>query len=877
VRKFTLINSRGAEYDLNDTSTFGYKPAGLGVSFDNSYIASNANFINTGQGVKQGGFVVNILMGAEGGNPYDLFSKFAAFLNHPPFKLRYILPGGKMFFRDCLLSDVDKTELNQWNLLDQTVKFEFLTPFYNTVKPETPGGGFDTYVYGKCYGVPEGMNFDPGDLIKMYTPATLPIGIDREVTECPKGMYIAEASDTSPYVEVYKKGDYTVRDTAAMPAAAAQTTAAQINTTESTVITWIAPKSGMVSFWHVAGGTAGGSGNETTIRYFINEVLYPAPAVHTNIPQGYCRDIQIVVQAGDKVEIKMKTASAALTLPTRYLYFFEDAGAVATAYPDPFTPTTTATAFINCTAAGTGLMFFTLALGQNDQMEIVLLINGKQIAAKTWATNAYADLKWRVQTGDAVVLTVRRATTNIGGAGNVGGRKIYFSPDIIPYPSNLLKSGTPVIHSQNSVPNVVSQTTAAQITTTENTVLSWTAQKGGMATFWHLTGGASPNTTDIRVFVNGMDISTAYEFTGLLPGYMRSIQIPVKAGDVVEIKMKMSTAAIALPVRYLYFFEGALPFAYPLLITTDTTVRDIFSGTAKETGVMVLAMNLGAHDTMRLWVFVNGSQVAVRDPWQAQTYDEIKWRVKPGDKVLITAQQITTAGSPPNFINRQLWFMPDVPPFVKIPDPAELPTGAASGVTFCQQGRHVVVVHDNAPYITVYKLVDDELIKIPDGTSNVQMDVEAYRATVYMNLPPVIGRYTYDYVYGDFSSVWTGNTFNLHNESLYLGAGSGSPCKITIHGAMDNPSWEIYQGTQRIQNDGYFINIPAGYRLEVSSYPQDQYAVLVAPTGERFNVYQSQDMTKSNFVTIPQGESTLIFSPSDIKARVEYREERLLV
>ncbi|HFI0151452.1 TPA: hypothetical protein ACGO3A_002295, partial [Streptococcus suis] len=53
--------------------------------------------------------------------------------------------------------------------------------------------------------------------------------------------------------------------------------------------------------------------------------------------------------------------------------------------------------------------------------------------------------------------------------------------------------------------------------------------------------------------------------------------------------------------------------------------------------------------------------------------------------------------------------------------------------------------------------------------------------------------------------------------------------------------------------------IPIGSKLIVSSNPHEHMAKLVSLDGEESNVYQFQDMTKSNFVTAPIGESTLSF------------------
>lgn len=140
------------------------------------------------------------------------------------------------------------------------------------------------------------------------------------------------------------------------------------------------------------------------------------------------------------------------------------------------------------------------------------------------------------------------------------------------------------------------------------------------------------------------------------------------------------------------------------------------------------------------------------------------------------------------------------------------------------------------------------------------------------------GYYTYGYVYGKSVDNSSGDGyFTIKNESQYFGASSGSPTEITINGPAENPHWEIYSGTQLIQSDGYFIKVPEGYQLIVSSIPQNQRAVLVGPDGITTNVYQSQDLTKTNFVTVPVGQVTVFIDSGGSEFSWRVREERLVV
>ena len=135
--------------------------------------------------------------------------------------------------------------------------------------------------------------------------------------------------------------------------------------------------------------------------------------------------------------------------------------------------------------------------------------------------------------------------------------------------------------------------------------------------------------------------------------------------------------------------------------------------------------------------------------------------------------------------------------------------------------------------------------------------------------------YVYPYVY---ESDYNGKSgvFQIENNSVYIGSAKGSPVEITVHGPCTNPYWEILDGSKVLQSDGYNIDVPEGYRLVVSSVVQKQRVKLIAPDGTISDVYQQQDLSKSNFVTIPEGHVTLAFHNIGEVSFV-YREEYITV
>ena len=135
--------------------------------------------------------------------------------------------------------------------------------------------------------------------------------------------------------------------------------------------------------------------------------------------------------------------------------------------------------------------------------------------------------------------------------------------------------------------------------------------------------------------------------------------------------------------------------------------------------------------------------------------------------------------------------------------------------------------------------------------------------------------YVYPFVY---ESDYNGKSgvFQIENNSVYIGSAKGSPVEITVHGPCTNPYWEILDGSKVLQSDGYNIDVPDGYRLVVSSIVQNQRMKLIAPDGTISDVYQQQDLSRSNLIAIPEGHVTLAFHNTGDVSFV-YREEYITV
>jgi hypothetical protein len=120
------------------------------------------------------------------------------------------------------------------------------------------------------------------------------------------------------------------------------------------------------------------------------------------------------------------------------------------------------------------------------------------------------------------------------------------------------------------------------------------------------------------------------------------------------------------------------------------------------------------------------------------------------------------------------------------------------------------------------------------------------------------------------------NFFVINNDSIYLGVSDGAPFEITITATdemISNPEWHLLDGVNELQSDRYFIDIPPHYSLVVSSDPHNQRVELVSNTGIINNVYQTQDMTKTNFIKIPPGRYSLVLLGEDT-SNVKWRMKK---
>lgn len=148
IRKFTLKNAVNEEIQLNSLNNFAYEPQGLGVAFSNDYVRTDTEFILSRTNPEMGEMSVNMLFGAVDGESYKDFRNFAKFLNQQPLTLIYETDAGK-YQRICRLKEMTKSEIDKWNVIDETMTLSFLTPWFTLYKPDNLNP--DQFGDGKIY------------------------------------------------------------------------------------------------------------------------------------------------------------------------------------------------------------------------------------------------------------------------------------------------------------------------------------------------------------------------------------------------------------------------------------------------------------------------------------------------------------------------------------------------------------------------------------------------------------------------------------------------------------------------------------------------------------------------------------------------------
>lgn len=131
MRQFTLKNSQGDTFDLNNEEFFGYNPEGLGIQISNSYATDGINFQLVNETLQQNRFTLSLLFGgSQESNPYARYDELLQFLDYPPLQLMYYVPDLGTFTRDVTLAGLTKSEMNLYSVIDEKLTLDCTTPWY---------------------------------------------------------------------------------------------------------------------------------------------------------------------------------------------------------------------------------------------------------------------------------------------------------------------------------------------------------------------------------------------------------------------------------------------------------------------------------------------------------------------------------------------------------------------------------------------------------------------------------------------------------------------------------------------------------------------------------------------------------------------------
>lgn len=129
VRTFKLYNSKGSELDLMSKSHFLSSPSGLGYSRNNTFRQVGERFILVSSKQNQGTIEGTIILAPS--DIYKNYQELVSFLSYSPLQIKYTpYTGGGDYFRDVVVSKLEKTEIDKNGYMSCPISFQCITPWY---------------------------------------------------------------------------------------------------------------------------------------------------------------------------------------------------------------------------------------------------------------------------------------------------------------------------------------------------------------------------------------------------------------------------------------------------------------------------------------------------------------------------------------------------------------------------------------------------------------------------------------------------------------------------------------------------------------------------------------------------------------------------
>lgn len=106
VRKFKLINSTGAEWNLMRKDAFLHEPDGLGIGKENEYMRAGSTYEMIEEVPAQKSVSFDMVFAS-----YSIYQQFANFIVYAPLKLAY-MPLNEWAYLDGTITSMTKTEIS---------------------------------------------------------------------------------------------------------------------------------------------------------------------------------------------------------------------------------------------------------------------------------------------------------------------------------------------------------------------------------------------------------------------------------------------------------------------------------------------------------------------------------------------------------------------------------------------------------------------------------------------------------------------------------------------------------------------------------------------------------------------------------------------
>lgn len=140
MRYFKLENSKGEIIDITTKSIFFHDIGGLGYEEENDFIRVGSVWRLNSREYSQLPITGKLCFTEnEDTTPYQKYTKFKTFVDYAPLTLYYYPYGlnGKFYRKAVRVSNLTKTEINEYGVLDDDIEFMPYTPWYEIVTGET--------------------------------------------------------------------------------------------------------------------------------------------------------------------------------------------------------------------------------------------------------------------------------------------------------------------------------------------------------------------------------------------------------------------------------------------------------------------------------------------------------------------------------------------------------------------------------------------------------------------------------------------------------------------------------------------------------------------------------------------------------------------